>query len=122
MAKNLNDSINMEVKEAGVCTKEFTFSINADAAKSESAKVLNSIAGMVQLPGFRAGKAPVGMVSKKYAAEIVDELRSRYLSAAAAEGIAALMEAELPVYFVGVGEQKEDLQVFNAKEYAEAIF
>ena len=82
MAKNLNDSINMEVKEAGVCTKEFTFSINADAAKSESAKVLNSIAGMVQLPGFRAGKAPQGMVSKKYAAEIVDELRSRYLSAA----------------------------------------
>ena len=82
MAKNLNDSINMEVKEAGVCTREFTFSISADAAKSESAKVLNNIAGMVQLPGFRAGKAPLGMVSKKYAAEIVDELRSRYLSAA----------------------------------------
>ena len=31
-------------------------------------------------------------------------------------------ELQLPVYFVGVGEQKEDLQVFNAKEYAEAIF
>ena len=82
MAKNLIDSIAMEVKEAGVCTREFTFSVNADSAKSESAKVLNNIAGMVQLPGFRAGKAPLGMVSKKYAAEIVDELRSRYLSAA----------------------------------------
>ena len=31
-------------------------------------------------------------------------------------------ELQLPVYFVGVGEAKEDLQVFNAKEYAEAIF
>lgn len=31
-------------------------------------------------------------------------------------------ELQLPVYFVGVGEQKEDLQVFHAKEYAEAIF
>ena len=82
MAKNLNDSIKMEVKEAGVCTSEFTFSIDADTAKSESAKVLNNIAGMVQLPGFRAGKAPIGMVSKKYAAEIVEELRSRYLSSA----------------------------------------
>ena len=82
MAKNLIDSIAMEVKEAGVCTREFTFSVNADSAKSESAKVLNNIAGMVQLPGFRAGKAPLGMVSKKYAAEIVEELRSRYLSAA----------------------------------------
>ena len=82
MAKNLNDSIQMEVKDAGVCTREFTFSVSADTAKSESAKVRNNIAGMVQLPGFRAGKAPLGMVSKKYAAEIVEELRSRYLSAA----------------------------------------
>ena len=72
----------MEVKEAGVCTREFTFTVSADVAKSESAKVLNNVAGMVQLPGFRAGKAPLGMVSKKYAAEIVEELRSRYLSAA----------------------------------------
>ena len=31
-------------------------------------------------------------------------------------------ELQLPVYFVGVGEAKEDLQVFDAKEYAEAIF
>ena len=31
-------------------------------------------------------------------------------------------ELQLPVYFVGVGEKKEDLQVFNAREYAEAIF
>lgn len=31
-------------------------------------------------------------------------------------------ELQLPVYFVGVGEKKEDLQVFDAREYAEAIF
>lgn len=31
-------------------------------------------------------------------------------------------ELQLPVYFVGVGEAKDDLQVFDAKEYAEAIF
>ena len=31
-------------------------------------------------------------------------------------------ELQLPVYFGGVGEKKEDLQVFNAREYAEAIF
>ena len=31
-------------------------------------------------------------------------------------------ELQLPVYFVGVGEKKEDLQVFNARDYAEAIF
>ena len=31
-------------------------------------------------------------------------------------------ELQLPVYFVGVGEKKEDLQVFDARDYAEAIF
>ncbi len=31
-------------------------------------------------------------------------------------------ELQLPVYFVGVGEQKDDLQVFDPKGYAEAIF
>ncbi len=31
-------------------------------------------------------------------------------------------ELKLPVYFIGVGEQKEDLQVFDPKDYAEAIF
>ena len=31
-------------------------------------------------------------------------------------------ELKLPVYFIGVGEQKEDLQVFDPKAYAEAIF
>ena len=82
MAKKLIDSIAMEVKDAGVCTREFVFTVSADDAKSEGAKVLNGIAGMVQIPGFRAGKAPLGMVSKKYAAEITDELRNRYLNAA----------------------------------------
>ena len=31
-------------------------------------------------------------------------------------------ELHLPVYFIGVGEQKEDLQVFDPKAYADAIF
>lgn len=31
-------------------------------------------------------------------------------------------EQELPVKFVGVGEQADDLQPFNAKEFADAIF
>ena len=82
MAKKLVDSINMEVKEVGACTKEFAFVVPADAAKNESVKVTNYIAGVAQIPGFRPGKAPMGIVSKKYAAEINDELRNRFVSSA----------------------------------------
>ena len=28
----------------------------------------------------------------------------------------------VPVYFIGVGEQIEDLQPFNAKEFVDALF
>lgn len=31
-------------------------------------------------------------------------------------------ELKLPIYFVGLGEQKEDLQPFSAKNYARAVF
>ena len=51
---------------------------------------------MVQIPGFRAGKAPIALVKTKYAAEIADELRNRIISAA----------------FDMVGEQK-DLDVMT---------
>ena len=85
MAKKLADSINLEVKETGVCTREFVFTIPADAAKSENAKVLNYISGVAHIPGFRPGKAPLGIVGKKYAAEINDELRNRFIGAAVAK-------------------------------------
>jgi fused signal recognition particle receptor len=31
-------------------------------------------------------------------------------------------ELKLPIYFVGLGEQADDLQPFSAKDYANAIF
>ena len=55
MAKSINDAIKMEITAPAECVKEFNFTISADAVKSESTKVLNYIAGMVQIPGFRAG-------------------------------------------------------------------
>ncbi|MBE6378022.1 MAG: trigger factor [Lentisphaerae bacterium] len=82
MAGKLNDLIILEIKESGVCTKEFAVKIDAAAAKSEADKVVSYIAGVASIPGFRPGKAPRGMVSKKYAAEINEELRNRFVGAA----------------------------------------
>ena len=35
--------------------------------------------------------------------------------------VAAAQEYKLPIYFVGVGEQIEDLDVFNAADYARSL-
>ena len=82
MAKKLADSIVMEESTPSVCSREFTFTIPADAVRAENDRVVSYIAGMVQLPGFRPGKAPVSLVAGKYAKEIEEELRNRFFQTA----------------------------------------
>ena len=82
MAKSINDAIQMEITSPADCLKEFNFTVAADAVKAESNKVLNYIASMVQVPGFRAGKAPVNIVKTKYADSVEEELRNRIVSGA----------------------------------------
>jgi len=103
MAKKLADSIVMEATSPSTCSREFTFSVPADALKAESARVLNYISGMVQLPGFRPGKAPVSLISSKYASDIEEELRNRCFSAAVAM----------------IDEKKEDVLTLSFKEQPE---
>ena len=89
MAKKL--TIDLEIKAPQSCVRDFEFKVSAEQLKAESDRVANAFAGMVQIPGFRAGKAPIALVKTKYAAEIADELRNRVLSTA----------------FEMVGEQKD---------------
>ena len=82
MAKSINDIISMEIAESGDCVREFNFKLTADQLKAESNKVVGYFTGMVQVPGFRAGKAPAALVKSKYADSIAEELRNRVISAA----------------------------------------
>jgi len=94
MAKKI--SIELEIKAPQTCVRDFEFKVTAEQLKAESDRVANAFAGMVQIHGFRAGKAPIALVKTKYASEIADELRNRIISAA----------------FDMVGEQK-DLDVMT---------
>ena len=81
--KKLAELLKMECVDAGACTREFSFTLSAEAAKAESDRTLALFANMVQLPGFRAGKAPLALVKSKYAAQVDEELRSRVVSVVA---------------------------------------
>ena len=112
MAKaQLSDVMQMEVRNEGACRKEFVFTVPAQAMKTENDRVVSYIAGMVQLPGFRAGKAPVGIVRTKYAAEITDELRNRLVGAAIAKVEADKDLDILSVNFKQAPEIKVDADV-----------
>ncbi len=82
MAKKLVDSIQMEVRTTQPCRKEFDFTVPADVVKSETANTLRDIAAQVALPGFRPGKAPVGLIRSKFENELKDELQRKLVYAA----------------------------------------
>lgn len=79
---DLAKSLTCEIKDVNACRKEFRIAAGADVVKKQAARALNDIAGMVSLPGFRAGKAPVGIVRTRYEKEIREEVERRMVNAA----------------------------------------
>lgn len=61
------------VKEVGPCRKELTIEVPAAALEEQRAQVIRDIRRHVELPGFRKGKVPVGVVSRRFADEIRKE-------------------------------------------------
>ena len=122
MAKKLADVIQMECAEPSACTREYSFTLAAADVKSESDRTLAVVAQMVQLPGFRAGKAPLALVRSKYAPQIEEELRNRVVSAAI-EKIESAKDELLSLNFKTLPEFKEgeDVKFVLAADVAPAI-
>ena len=122
MAKKLADVLQMECSSPNACSREYAFTLAADAAKAEADRTLALVANMVQLPGFRPGKAPLGLVKSKYASHIEEELRNRIISAAV-EKVEAAKDELLSLNFKSVPEFKagEEFKFVLAADVAPAI-
>ncbi len=82
MAKNLVDSIQMEIRATQPCRKELDFVVPAETVRKETELVLREFATSVAIPGFRPGKAPAAMLKSRYAGEIRQELERKIVYAA----------------------------------------
>lgn len=67
----------MNVQLTAVSTTRKNLVVTLDAAEVDAGhrKVCAQIAGLVRLPGFRPGKAPLDIVRKRFAKEIADEFK-----------------------------------------------
>jgi trigger factor len=112
----------MECSSPNACSREYAFTLTADAAKAEADRTLAIVANMVQLPGFRPGKAPLGLVKSKYASYIDEELRNRIVSAAV-EKVEAAKDELLSLNFKTLPEFKagEEFKFVLAADVAPAI-
>ncbi len=82
MANDLEKVLQMEVRSEAPCHREFGFTVPAPALVREKDLAVRDFALMVNLPGFRRGRAPAAMVLKRFADEIGKELKRRILNAA----------------------------------------
>jgi len=89
--------VNVDIKDAGVARKIATVSFDSDEVSKHESKVCQELGKLVNIPGFRKGKAPANVIRKKYAKEIMDEL-NRKVSTAAYEAV--LENKDIKVYSV----------------------
>ncbi len=70
------------VEPAGPCRKKVTVTIPPERVTDEFDKSYRTWARSVPIPGFRPGKAPRRLVEKKYAAEVLQEVKQHLLESA----------------------------------------
>jgi trigger factor len=68
-------ALTIEVKNGGPCRKVLQVQAGWDEVGTDYEQVLDAFVRQVQIPGFRKGKAPRGMVEKRYQKAIVEEAR-----------------------------------------------
>lgn len=84
--------IQTELEDLSSVKKRLTVSIPAETALREFDRVAKSLRSRVRVPGFRAGKAPVELVKRRYIANIRDEVVRKLVPASCEQ---ALQEKEI---------------------------
>jgi trigger factor len=69
------EAFKIDIQDLESCRKEVKIEIPQKEVNAAYNRTLTNIKGQVNLPGFRAGKAPKGILLKKYAREIQDQVR-----------------------------------------------
>lgn len=106
MAENaLAEKMTMTVGDAGACEKKIEFSVARDVLAKEADRTVSELAQMVVIPGFRRGKAPAGMIRKRYAEELKGELKRKIFQAA----------------FERLGNEKFDIVTYDRPEEAKDL-
>ena len=78
--------MNVQLNSISDTRKSLVVSLDKSEVDSEHQAVVGEFAKQVRLPGFRPGKAPVAMISKRFAKEIADEFKQKVVAKAYREG------------------------------------
>lgn len=94
--------MNVQLTNVSPTRKSLVVTLDASEVDAEHKASVGEISKMVRIPGFRPGKAPAAMITKRFGKEIADDFKQKVLSRA---------------YRAGLEQQKiEVLNVVNVQE------
>lgn len=76
----LRTAVNVQLTAVSTTRKNLVVTLDAAEVDAGHRKVCADVAGLVRLPGFRPGKAPLNIVRKRFAKEIADEFKQTLTS------------------------------------------
>ena len=94
--------ISTEIKNISNCKKELTITMERDALEPIREDQIKQVRKEVQMPGFRKGKAPIGLIKRSYG----DAIEAYTLEAAVDQGLRNSVE-ENKLAIVGTPEAKK---------------
>ena len=82
MATATDTPLDVEITliDIGPCAKQIKFNIPAKSIDTRLSDALSALAGEAAVPGFRKGKAPRGLIEKKFGANLLNEARGQIMS------------------------------------------
>jgi trigger factor len=89
--------VNIDIQDVSVSRKTLVVSLDKSEVETVRQSVVAEIAKVASLPGFRAGKVPLNVVTKRFAKEIASELTSKVVNKAYGD---ALEQSKLNVFSV----------------------
>ncbi len=100
--------MNIQTQDVSETRKSLVVSFEQAEVAAQHQAVVAEFTKMARLPGFRPGKAPVAMVTKRYAKDIEEEFRKKIVTKAYQDGIKESKLDILGVVNVEEGELSKD--------------
>jgi trigger factor len=79
--------MNIAIEEVSSLRRRLRIEVPADRVSAEFVKITNEFQKIAQIRGFRAGKAPLSVVEKRYAKDIEEEVRRKIVPDAFREAV-----------------------------------
>ena len=80
-------AVNIELKDISDTRKSLVVTLDVTEVEAEHRAVIEEIAKVARVPGFRPGRAPADLIAKRFGKEVLDEFKKKVVNRAYRNGL-----------------------------------